>query len=248
MAREPSTYPPLDVLKPVADGIWIVDSGPLKSLGLEIPVRMTVIRLADGTLWLHSPTRCDEALARQLEGIGRIAHLVAPNIAHWTFLKEWQARYPDAVVWAAPGLRERKQVKQSGIRLDHDIRETAPQDWTGEIDQEVVRGFKFREIAFFHKSSKTLLLTDTIQNFEPEKVSALARPALRLLGTLAPDGKAPVYLRLIIKAERQRASEAVRRMIGWAPERVVFAHGRWFDRNGTEELRRAFRWLVPEEG
>jgi len=33
-------------------------------------------------------------------------------------------------------------------------------------------------------------------------------------------------------------------MIGWNPERVILAHGRWYDRNGQAELRRAFRWIL----
>ena len=36
---------------------------------------------------------------------------------------------------------------------------------------------------------------------------------------------------------------AVRTMIGWAPQRVILAHGRWYDRDGADELRRAFAWL-----
>ena len=56
-SSEMVTYPPLDVMKPVADGVWIVDSGPLRVLGMPLPVRMTVVRLASGDLWLHSPTR-----------------------------------------------------------------------------------------------------------------------------------------------------------------------------------------------
>ena len=49
-----ATYPPLDVLKPVADGLWIVDSGPLRALGIPLPVRMTIIRLGDGTDESHT--------------------------------------------------------------------------------------------------------------------------------------------------------------------------------------------------
>jgi hypothetical protein len=37
---------------------------------------------------------------------------------------------------------------------------------------------------------------------------------------------------------------AVETMIGWDPERVILAHGRWYERDGTAELRRAFRWLL----
>src|SRR5918993_3242039 len=111
------TYPPLDVPKPVAENVWIVDSGPHRMLGLPMPVRMTVIRLGGGDLWLHSPTRFDEGLRREMEAVGRIRHLVAPSIAHWSFLQEWQRNCPDAVTWAAPGLRERAPVRKSGVRL-----------------------------------------------------------------------------------------------------------------------------------
>ena len=77
-----STYPPLDVLKPVAADLWIVDSGPLKVLGMPLPLRMTVIRLGNGDIWIHSPTRYDEALHRAIATLGPIRHLVAPNVAH----------------------------------------------------------------------------------------------------------------------------------------------------------------------
>jgi hypothetical protein len=241
---DPATYPPLDVPKPVAESIWIVDSGPLRVLGAPLPVRMTVIRLANGDLWLHSPTRYDENLRRELEKHGRIRHLVAPDIAHWTFLQEWQQRCPDAATWAAPGLRDRAQVKKSGVRLDRDLGEAPPGEWAGDMEQTVVPGAGFAEVAFFHKPSRTLVLTDIVQNLEPEKLPTLMRQVARLNGVLAPDGKAPIYLRLTLRVKRQAAAAAVRRMLAWNPERVIFSHGRWFDRDGAAALRRSFRWLV----
>jgi hypothetical protein len=33
-------------------------------------------------------------------------------------------------------------------------------------------------------------------------------------------------------------------MIGWAPERIILAHGRWYPRDGVAELERAFRWVL----
>ena len=109
------TYPPLDVPKPVADGVWIVDSGPLRVFGLlGLPIRMTALQLSSGDMLLHSPTRFDARLKAEIEAHGPIRHLVAPNIAHWSFLAEWQRQCPDAVTWAAPGLRERANVKASG--------------------------------------------------------------------------------------------------------------------------------------
>jgi hypothetical protein len=240
-----TVYPPLDTLKPVAPDVWIVDSGPMRALGLEIPLRMSVVRLADGGMWLHSPTPLADNLRREIEGQGPIRHLVAPNIAHWMFLKDWKAACPDATSWAAPGLRQRSQVKKSGVVLDRDLTATAPPEWADEIDQAVVPGgFGVNEVGFFHRATRTLFLTDLVQNFEPEKVQPLARPLLQATGSMAPDGKAPFHLRLAINARRDAAAAVVRQMIAWGPERVIFTHGRWFENNGTEELRRSFRWLT----
>jgi hypothetical protein len=211
---------------------------------MPLPVRMTVVRLAGGDLWLHSPTRFTAGLKSKLERQGRIAHLVAPDIAHWTFLQDWQRHCPDALTWAAPGLRDRAQVRKSGVRLDRDLGEAAPPEWSGEIDQVVVRGLGFAEVDFLHRATRTLVMTDLVQNLEPQKLPFLARTFARLNGALAPDGKAPVYLRLAVRAKRHEASRAAAQLLAWAPERVIFSHGRWFERDGTGQLRRSLRWLV----
>lgn len=244
-SHEPAAYPLLDVLKPVAEGLWIVDSGPLRAYGLELPLRMTVVRLSSGELWLHSPTRFDGALKAAMERIGRIRHLVAPDIAHWLHLAEWQRACPEATTWAAPGLRRRAQVRRSPVRLDRDLGEHPPEAWAGDLDQVVVPGgFGFSEVDFLHRPSRTLVLTDLVVNIEARKLPPLVRPGARLIGVVAPHGKAPLYLRLAIRMRREAAARAAARMIGWAPERVIFSHGRWFERDGTAELARAFAWLV----
>jgi hypothetical protein len=33
-------------------------------------------------------------------------------------------------------------------------------------------------------------------------------------------------------------------MLAWQPERVMIAHGRWYDKDAAAELRRAFRWVL----
>lgn len=43
---------------------------------------------------------------------------------------------------------------------------------------------------------------------------------------------------------RDDVRPAVERMIAWHPERIVIAHGRCYDRDGTKELKRAFRWVL----
>ena len=53
-------YHPLNTLKPFGQNIWTADGGEIRMafpLGVKIPfsTRMTVVRLADGGLWCHSP-------------------------------------------------------------------------------------------------------------------------------------------------------------------------------------------------
>jgi hypothetical protein len=237
-------YPPLDSLKPVADDIWIVDSGPLRAYALSIPVRMTVVRLQGGELWLHSPTRYTLGLKEAISALGRISHLIAPSVAHWSFVKEWQQQCPQATAWAAPGLSERSLVKKSGVRFDA-ILGPPPPEWAGELEQiNVPGGFGVNEVAFFHRQSRTLILTDLVENFEPQKLSRTMRPLICLAGAMAPDGKAPLHYRFAINRKREQAAAAARGIIAWAPERVIFAHGRWFESEGTRRLRRSLRWLL----
>ena len=238
-------YPPLDIPKPVADDVLIVDSVMPGVVGKLLPVRMTIMRLPDGGLLLHSPTRYSIPLKRALEKIGPIRHLVAPNFAHWIFLQEWQRACPDATTWAAPGLRERSQVRASGVRLDHDLSDAAPAEWGGAVGVTTVPGgLGFHEVALFHRSTRTLVLTDLVLNLESGKLPAVLRPLARLFGVTAPGGMAPPQLRGIVKLDRAEAARSASRLLKLEPERVIFAHGRWFERDGTASLRRSLRWLL----
>ena len=241
----PAGYPPLDLPKPVAEGVHIVDSLMPGPLGMQLPVRMTVLRLPDGGLLLHSPTRFSPALGEALGRLGPVRHLVAPNIAHWTFLEAWQRAFPGATTWAAPGLRQRGQVRRSRVRLDADLGESPPPAWGGAITLVTVPGgLGFHEVALFHEPSRTLVLTDLVLNLEAPRLPALLRPVARLFGSLAPDGMPPPYLRAVIRWRRRAAIRAAERLLALEPDRVIFAHGRWFERYGTTALRRSLRWLL----
>ena len=57
--------------------LWITDS-PLRFLGVEMGARMTVVRLPDGKLLLHSPIAPTPELVREVEALGPVAFLVRP--------------------------------------------------------------------------------------------------------------------------------------------------------------------------
>lgn len=237
----PSTlYRPLDVPKPFGPDLWLVDS----EMGPGLPVRMTVIRLEDGGLLLHSPTRFSAGLRHALEAIGPIRHLVAPNSVHWTFVKPWQDAVPDARVYAAPGLRERGQVKRSGLLVDEVLSDVAPAAWGGAIEQVVVPGGAgFREVVMFHAPSRTVLMTDLVQNFEARKLPWVLRPLGWLLGNTSPASKAPAHLRAVVRLATGAAA-AARRVVAWRPERILMTHGTPITTGATERLRASLGWLT----
>ena len=112
------------------------------------------------------------------------------------------------------------------------------------LEQLVFRGSRFmEEVVFFHRKTRAVILADLLENFEPEKVGGVYGWLVRLAGAADPDGKAPVDLRLTFLGRKEEARASFERMLAWGPEKVIVAHGRWYERDGTKELRRAFRWL-----
>lgn len=237
-------YPPFDTLKPVNTDLWIVDAKPIHPAGLPLPLRMTVVRLADGGLLLYSPTQHTPQLQHALERIGPIRHLVAPSIAHWMFLLYWQRACPAAVTWGAPGLRSRKQVKTARVKVDADLGAAPPPAWRGEVDHVLVRSGPYSEVAMFHRTSRTLLLTDLALNLEGSRMPPLPRVAASLAGILAPDGHAPLQLRLMLALNGAAVAESARRLVALEPARVIMTHGTPFEDRATERLRAALGPLL----
>jgi hypothetical protein len=241
-------YEPLDVLKPVGDELWVVD-GPIVRMpyfggAMPFPTRMVVVRLGDGEVLLWSPTEPDEGLRSQIDALGPVRHLVSPNKLHYAHIAAWKRTYPDAVAWASPGVRERAASQRIDVTFDADLSDEPERAWGEDLDQLVFRGSRLlEEVVFFHRKTRTVILADLIENFEPSKVGGLYEWLVRLAGAADPDGKAPIDLRLTFLGRKDEARASLGRMLAWEPEKVIVAHGRWYERNGTAELRRAFRWL-----
>lgn len=119
-------------LKQIArQDLWIVDHPQRMPGGWRMDTRMSVLRLPDGALWLHSVVPIDDALAAQLDALGPVRHLVAPNLLHHLYLGPAQQRWPEAHTWAPPGLSD----KRPELRIDHQLAGRAPPSWGGVIER-----------------------------------------------------------------------------------------------------------------
>jgi hypothetical protein len=202
---------------------------------------MTVVRLPNGDLWVWSPTGLTEGLAADLEALGPVRHLVEPNKLHHLFLPEWISAYPDARVYAPPGLAK----KRRDLTFDAELGDEPDAGWAGEIDQVVFRGSLFMdEVVFYHRHSKSTLVCDLIQKFDPKTLRGFHRLLMRLDGLVGPDGSTPREWRASFW-NRRAGREALRKALEWDAERLVIAHGIWVQENGTEAMQRSLAWLKP---
>jgi len=238
-------YEPLNTLKRLDKNIWIVDGPHIQFYGLPFPTRMTIVRLNNGELFIHSPIALTKALKREIEELGKVRHLVSPNWIHYASIASWQKEFDNTLAWASPNVEARARKYKVEIEFDRSLSEEAEVEWAGEIDQLIAHGSKTHvEVVFFHKSSKTLIITDLIENFEKKQFSWLTSKLLWLAGNLDPDGKAPIDMRLSFFGGKSKLQSAVKKMLSWKPEKIILAHGRWYQSNGVAELRRAFRWVL----
>ncbi|MDQ2817067.1 MAG: DUF4336 domain-containing protein [Candidatus Eremiobacteraeota bacterium] len=217
----------VDSLQRFAENLWIAEGPTVRFFGMPYPTRMIVVRLVDGSLWVNSPVAATREEAGQLEHIGPIAHLVSPTRLHDWRLKQWAEFFPQAQVWKARVLGD-----------------APPQAWKADIDQLIFRGSRvLSEAEFFHRHSRTLIVGDFIQNFQPYQGRVLRNAFLRFGGIL--QGGAPRDLRLSFAGKRhtELGRESLRKLLAWDFDKLVPAHGDCVDGEAQSFVKRSFRWL-----
>ncbi len=230
------------LLIPVAPEIWIAEGEPVPFFTIPYPTRMAIVRLASGELWVWSPIQLHAELVEHLSALGRVRHLVAPNKLHHLFLSDWARAYPDALLYAPPGLAR----KRRDLHFHASLGDRPEPAWAADIDQLIFHGsLVLDEVVFFHRRSRSLIVCDLIQKFEPASLGAFQRLLMRLDGMLGPDGSTPREWRLSFW-NRRAARSALRKALCWNPERIVIAHGTSVRAGGREALARSMRWLRPD--
>jgi hypothetical protein len=220
--------------------IWIADGPDAVVAGFHYPTRMAVIRLSDHSLFIWSPIQLTDRLRAEVDLLGRVRHIVAPNSLHHLFLAEWARACPDARVYAPPGLRK----KRADIRFDADLGKRS--DWAGEIDQVIVEGNLITtEVVFFHVKSGTVLFTDLIQQLPMNLFSGWRALVAKLDLMVGPEPSVPRKFRLAF-VNRRAARDSLRRILDWPAEKVLMAHGAPVEKNGQALLRRTFARLVRD--
>ncbi|MGQ3016259.1 DUF4336 domain-containing protein [Phenylobacterium sp.] len=228
------------MLQLLDDNIWTAAGPQVAVLGFGYPTRMAAIRLKDGDLFIWSPTQLNPELRAAVDALGPVRHLVSPTAMHNLFLAEWQAAYPQARLYAPPGLRQRRP----DLAFDADLEDGAMgHPWADEIDQVQFAGNKIAvEVVVFHKASRTVLFADLLQQLDPASLKGWRKLIARLDLMTGPEPQTPRKFRLAF-TDRQAARAALARITAWPARRVLMAHAPPVLEDGQTFLTRAFAWL-----
>ena len=196
---------------------------------------MTVVRLRDGSLWVHSPISPTRELIGELQKLGTVRYVVAPNKTHHLFFLAFLNAHPSAQGFIASGL-ESKRTDLS--RFPHASHE-AP--WASEIEGFFIEGLPIlNETAWFHSDTGTLILTDLLFCFS-EATRGVTGLVAKLLGVHGQLGMSRT-MKLATK-DKQALARSVLPLLSLPVQRVIVAHDQIIDDQPVTKLVQAFAWL-----
>ena len=222
----------------VAPDLWLAERPfKLPYVRVDIGTRMTVIRLLQGGLLIHSPVKLDAELRRSIDALGETRAIVAPNRLHHLFIQDYIAAYPEARVYAAPSLPE----KRPDLRFDDTLSDTPQAEWRGQVEQHLFRGAPpLNEVVFLHPATRTLILTDLAFNLPTE--TARKSPLFYLLWDVGHFGPHR-FVRLRGIRDWEAARDSVERILRWDFDRIIVSHGNVLEGGGHEHFAEAFAFL-----
>ena len=135
-------------------------------------VRMTVIKLACGGLWVHAPVAPTRECVAAVKALGApVKYVVLPTFAyeHKVFMGPFCRAFPSAAAYVAPRLWSwpiNLPAQFFGIFPAGVLDAGAKVPWGDEIEHRPFASSvgvgPYSEVAFFHRPSRTLLVTDAV--------------------------------------------------------------------------------------
>lgn len=217
----------------LAPGLFTWDGDWYKTLFRR---RMTLLQLESGGLLVHSAIRLKDADYAQLDSLGKVEIIIAPNALHGDDAPFYKLRYPKARLFAPGAL-----VKQ--LEKTCTVDEILPQAWPVSLQSEL-ESMEFvgtrilHESVFFHRKTRTLILTDLVFNMRQEQ-SGLMRTFMSLNKIHQRFGPSRIFRYVFVNNPAQ-ASASLKRILEWDFDRVIMSHGEVLETGGKKAMSASF--------
>jgi len=216
-------------MQKIGDDIWVHDDS-MKLAGTKLRLRMTVVKLSDGSLWVHSATALSPELKQEIDQLGEVKHIVAASNAHNTWLQDWCEAYPDAEAYVSAGIP--RKVPLSNY---HILRDGLENVWEKDLSWEFMPAVPmFNETVFFHKKTQSLIVTDLIQNYPDDVPTGFAgimtKYVFQPIGFKGTCIAPPLKMGFMIK-DKQKFTGFIRNVQDWDFKRIIVTHGDIIEEN-----------------
>jgi len=225
-------------LKKVCPDLWVVDHQQKIPVGFRMPARMVIVRLQRGGLCIYSPGPFDDETAAEVESLGPVEYVVAPNRYHHLHLPAAVERFPDADVLGVPGV----EAKRPDVTFTATLGPAAP--WGDELLPIPIHGMPgFNEVAFHHRPSGTLIVADLLFNLQHE-MGFLASLYTRLTGVRGRVAQSWL-LRTAIR-DRAACAASCLRLLSMPFDRFVPLHGEVVETGAKPQVKAALAWIFKD--
>jgi hypothetical protein len=215
------------------DDVW-TETRRARFLGVETGSRMTIVRMATGGLFVHSPVGLDDALRREVDALGEVVAVVAPSVFHHLHVRGWMDAYPRAVFGACPGL----EWKRPDLPFSFVMADEPHAAWRGELEQVYFSARRENEVVFYHPRTRTLVCADAMLNLANHDYLS-TRVAAQLMRNTGPGLG---WMEPIMVRDRKVARRQIDRILAWEFDRAVLSHGEMLDRDARASFEHAYAW------
>ena len=223
-------------LSELVEGVWI-DTHPVRIVGMELSATMTVLRLPNGELVMHSPVALTAERQQAVDALGGVSHLIAPNLFHHQWLTDWAAAYAAAELHVPSGLpKKRPELPAERVRplvpgaAFADTLEVLPID-----------GCRLGETVVYYRPARALLVADLVHNIgRPE--ATWARWYTKSMGFYDRVAQSRM-LRWTAYSDTSAARQSVDRVLARDFTTLVVGHGTPLREGAKDALADALRWL-----
>lgn len=162
-----------------------------------------------------------------------ITDVVAPSILHWAGLPKALVNFPNARSWASANV----QIQHKDVKWTHTLT-SATWIFNDELPLLEIKGIpKIEEIVFFHKKSRTLIVTDLCFNItNPRGIGSWL--ILNLFGTYRKFAVSKFFLKFA--EDRKTFENSVAKIFTFNFDNIILSHGENVIGGAKAKLRAAF--------
>jgi hypothetical protein len=209
----------------------------VRIVGMPLSATMTVLRLADGGLLVHSPIALTTQRRVAVEGFGKVAHLYAPSSFHHLWMEEWAAAFPAARVHAPRSLAR----KRPALRIDRYHVDAAEPAFEGRLEEHHIDGLRLDESVLLYRPAETLVVADLVHNIgaPPQLWTKLYAGAMGFYDRLALSR----MIRWAGFSDRATARRSIDALLALPFDKLIVGHGAALASGGKDAIAAAYDWL-----